>query len=194
MSSSGFPSHGSGRPAFRRLDEEVVHHGHIVDMAVARFAGDDGHEFTRDVIRHPGAVGVLPLHEDGTVTVVRQYRAPIEAELIEIPAGIRDVSDEPLETTAARELAEEVGLAAATLEPLCSFHTAAGNTDELVHVFLATGLHEVGRDLQGPEEQAMTVERHPIDDLLAMVDRGEITDAKTIVGLLLVARRSPPTA
>lgn len=174
---------------FRRVDEEIVHHGHIVDMAVARFAGDDGHEFTRDVIRHPGAVGVLPLHADGTVTVVRQYRAPIEAELVEIPAGIRDVPDEPLATTAARELAEEVGLAAGELEHLCAFHTAAGNTDELVHVFLATDLAEVDRDQQGPEEEAMTVERYPVDELVAMVERGDITDAKTIIGVLLVARR-----
>ena len=181
----------SGRPGFRRLDEQIVHHGHIVDMAVATFAGDDGEEFTRDVIRHPGAVGVLPLHDDGTVTVVRQYRAPIEAELVEIPAGIRDVADEPLATTAARELAEEVGLAAGDLELLSSFHTAAGNTDELVHVFLATDLHEVERDQQGPEEQAMTVERHPIGDLVAMIEHGEITDAKTIIGVLLVARRNP---
>lgn len=176
---------------FRRIDEDVVHHGHIVDMAVARFAAEDGHEFTRDVIRHPGAVGVLPLHDDGTVTVVRQYRAPIEAELLEIPAGIRDVPDEALASTAGRELAEEVGLEAGELELLCSFHTAAGNTDELVHVYLATELHAVERDQQGPEEEAMTVERHAVGDLVAMVERGEITDAKTIIGLLLVARRNP---
>lgn len=174
---------------FRRIDEEIVHHGHIVDMAVARFAGAEGREFTRDVIRHPGAVGVLPLHDDGTVTVVRQYRAPIEVELLEIPAGIRDVPDEALETTAGRELAEEVGLEAGSLELLCSFHTAAGNTDELVHVYLATDLHEVDRDQQGPEEEAMTVERYAVDDLVAMVERGELTDAKTIIGVLVVARR-----
>lgn len=176
-------------PGFRHLDEEIVHRGHIIDVAVARFAADDGHEFHRDVIRHPGAVGVLPLHDDGTATLVRQYRGPIDAELLEIPAGLRDVSGEDPAVTAARELAEEVGLRADDLELLCSFHTAAGNTDELVHVYLATGLYEVESDLQGPEEQAMTVERRSIDALVSAIQQGEITDAKTIIGVLLVAQR-----
>lgn len=175
---------------FRHLGDEIVHRGHIIDVAVARFSTADGHEFRRDVIRHPGAVGVLPLHDDGTVTVVRQYRGPIDAELLEIPAGLRDVSGEDPELTAERELAEEVGLAADHLELLCSFHTAAGNTDELVHVYLASGLHEVDSDVQGVEEQAMTVERRSIDELVAAIERGEITDAKTIIGVLLVARRT----
>lgn len=181
-------------PAFRHLDEEIVHRGHIIDVAVARFAGADGQEFHRDVIRHPGAVGVLPLHDDGTVTVVRQYRGPIDAELVEIPAGLRDVDEEEPVRTAARELAEEVGLAADDYELLCSFHTAAGNTDELVQVFVATGLRDVDPDLQGPEEHAMTVERHPIDELVTAIERGEITDAKTIIGVLLVARRRSSAA
>jgi 8-oxo-dGDP phosphatase len=172
---------------FRHVHDEIVHRGHIIDVAVARFEGSRGEEFTRDVIRHPGAVAVLPLHHDRTVTLVRQYRGPIDAQLLEIPAGIRDVAGEAPELTAGRELAEEVGLAAEHLEPLCAFHAAAGNTDELVQVFLATGLHEVDHDAQGPEEQAMTVERHPLDGLVDMVRRGDITDAKTIIGILLTA-------
>jgi 8-oxo-dGTP pyrophosphatase MutT (NUDIX family) len=176
---------------FRRLGEDVVHRGYAIEVAVGRYAAPDGHQFTRDVVRHPGAVAVLPLHDDGTVTVVRQYRAPIEQELVEIPAGLRDVDGEDLLVTAERELAEEVGLAARRFEHLGRFHVAAGLTDEVVHLYLATGLHDVAADNQGPEEEAMTIERHSLDDLLAMVGRGEITDAKTIISALLVAQRRP---
>lgn len=173
---------------FRRLDESVVHHGYAFDAAVARYAAPDGSEFTRDVIRHVGAVAVLPRHDDGTITVVRQYRAPIEAELLEIPAGLRDVDGEPPAQTAVRELAEEVGLVADHLRPMCAFHNAAGFSDEVVHIFEATGLRAVASDVQGPEEQHMTVERHRLDDLVAMIDAGTITDAKTIIAVLLAAR------
>ncbi len=176
--------------AFQPLGEDLVHHGHIVDIAVGRFRGPDGDEFTRDIVHHPGAVGVLPLHDDGTVTLVRQYRAPLDVELLEIPAGIRDVDAEDPSVTAARELAEEVGLAADTIEHLCTFHNSPGCSDEAVLVYVATGLRHVGTDLQGPEEQAMTVEHHHLDDLLQMIDAGELTDAKTIIAVLAVARRS----
>lgn len=173
---------------FRWLDESIVHRGYAFEVTVARYEAPDGSEFTRDVVRHVGAVAVLPRHDDGTITVVRQYRAPIEAELIEIPAGLRDVADEPAEETAVRELAEEVGLVADRVEPLCRFHTAAGFSDEVVHIFEATGLRAIGSDVQGPEEEHMTVERHSIDDLVAMITDGTITDAKTIIAVLMVAR------
>ena len=176
----------TGSP-FRLLHEDIVHRGHAVDVAVGRFAGPDGNEFTRDIVHHPGAVGVLPLHDDGTVTVVRQFRAPIGAELIEIPAGLRDVAGEDPETTAARELAEEVGLRADSLTHLCTFHNSAGHSDEAVEVYVATGLHEVDDDRQGPEEQAMQIERHALGELVAMIRSGAITDAKTMIAVLLVA-------
>ncbi len=174
-------------PDFQLLREDVVHRGHAVDVAVGHFRAPDGSEFTRDIVHHPGAVGVLPLHEDGTVTVVRQFRAPIDTELVEIPAGLRDVDGEAPEVTAARELVEEVGLRADTMTFLCSFHNSAGHSDEKVEVYVATGLHEVDHDRQGPEERAMEVERHPLEDLVAMIRSGAITDAKTMIAVLLVA-------
>ncbi len=176
-------------PGFRKLAEDVVHRGYAFDVAVAEYEAPDGTSFTRDVVRHVGAVAVLPLHDDGTVTLVRQYRAPIDQRLLEIPAGLRDVADEPAERTAQRELAEEVGLVADEIEFLCSFHNAAGFSDEVVQVFLGTGLRQVESDVQGPEEQDMTVERLPLGDLVAMVGDGRITDAKTIIGVLLVHGR-----
>jgi 8-oxo-dGTP pyrophosphatase MutT (NUDIX family) len=138
-------------------------------------------------------VAVVPVLFDaeGTpaVVLVRQYRAALDADLLEIPAGTRDVEGEDPATTAGRELIEEAGFAAGHLERLCSFHNAAGMTDSLTHVFLGTGLTPAPRDLHGPEEQAMEVVQIALTDAMAMIERGEITDAKTLVGLLLVDRR-----
>lgn len=172
--------------SFRPVGEETVHEGHIIRVVVATFAGPGGDTFERDVIRHPGAVAVLPLHDDGTVTLVRQYRAPIDAHLLEIPAGVRDVEGEPAVATAARELAEEVGLEADAYEHLVSFHNAPGMSDEVVDVYLATGLREIDADAQGPEEEAMTIERHHLDDLAQMIAEGRLTDAKTVIAVALV--------
>ena len=174
---------------FRLVDEETVYDGHVMRVVVGTFQAPDGHTFTRDVVRHPGAVAVLPLHDDGTVTLVRQYRAPIDDHLLEIPAGIRDVDDEPPEQTAARELAEEAGLEAEALEHLVDFHNAPGMSDEVVHIYLATGLRECEADAQGVEEEAMTIERHHLDDLAAMIDAGHLTDAKTVIAVALVRAR-----
>lgn len=175
--------------SFRRVSEETVHEGHIIRVVVGTFEGPDGDTFERDVIRHPGAVAVLPLHDDGTVTLVRQYRAPIDAQLLEIPAGVRDVEDEPTEQTAARELAEEVGLEADTYEHLIDFHNAPGMSDEVVHVYLATGLRTIDSSAQGPEEEALSIERHPLDELAAMIADGRLTDAKTVIAVALVRAR-----
>lgn len=174
---------------FRRLEEEVVYRGWRFTVAKGRFAGPDGTEFERDVVHHPGAVGIVPLHDDRTVTLVRQYRAALDDLLLELPAGLRDVAGEPDVDTAARELVEEVGLAASSLQLLVTFRNSPGYCDESVSVFLATGLQEVDDDRQGVEEEAMEVVRIGLDEALALVDAGEITDAKTIIGLTLAARR-----
>lgn len=175
--------------AFRRLGELEVHRAFRFSVAKGRFAAPDGSEFERDIVRHPGAVGVLPLHDDRTVTLLRQYRAALDDHLLELPAGLRDVDGEPDEQTAHRELLEEAGLAAGEMEHLVDFHNSPGFSDETVAVFLATALHAVDDDRQGHEEEAMEVLRIPLDEALAMVDHGRITDAKTIIGLLVLARR-----
>lgn len=178
----------SGR-GFRLIGEETVHRGHAIEVAVGTFEGPDGSRFTRDIVHHLGAVAVVPLHDDGTVTLVRQYRAPIDDDVLEIPAGLRDVTAEPPERTAARELAEEAGLRADHLELLCRFYNSPGHADEMVHVYLATGLHAVDADLQGIEEQHLTIERHSLDDLMAMIADGRLVDAKTVIGVSLVHAR-----
>ncbi|HVF75478.1 MAG TPA: NUDIX hydrolase [Acidimicrobiales bacterium] len=178
---------------FRKLSERERFRGSLISVATATFAGPDG-EFERDVVHHPGAVSVVPLLDDGTVILVRQYRAAIEADLLEIPAGKRDVDGEPPEETAARELVEEVGMKAGRLELLAEFYNSPGFCDEHSWVFLGRDLTECANDLQGIEEQHMTVERVALADVPAMVARGEITDAKTIIGLSLVLVRESGAA
>jgi ADP-ribose pyrophosphatase len=174
---------------FRKLDERLIHQGYVIGVANATFVAPDGTEFERDVVHHPGAVSVVPLHDDGTVTLVRQYRAPLDRMILEIPAGKRDVDGEAPELTAHRELAEEVGLAAVRLELLCRFRNSPGFSDEEVFVFLATELTDVPNAPDGIEEQSMTIERIDLDDVPALVGAGELEDAKTIIGLLLARER-----
>lgn len=174
---------------FTKLGEEERARGHTFTVVKARFRGPDGAEFERDVIHHPGAVAVVPWHDDGTLTLVRQYRAPLDQELLELPAGVCDVHGESDQRTAERELAEEAGLVASSVESLVTIHNAPGMSDERISLFVARGLVVVPHDRQGEEEAAMTVERVALSDALAMIDDGRITDAKTIIGILLSARR-----
>jgi len=179
-------------PAFRHLGDRLVHQGYIWNVVVATFEAPEGELFERDVIRSPGAVGVVPLLlEDGvpTVVFVRQYRGPLDQYVLEIPAGMRDVPDEPLELTAERELIEEAGFSAGRMEYLTNFFSSAGMTDSVLHIYLATDLSPVAREMHGPEETHMEVLRLPLAEAVEMVARGEINDAKTVIGLLLVDRR-----
>jgi ADP-ribose pyrophosphatase len=178
---------------FRRLDEHQVHQGHIWHVVVADFEDPDGVRFQRDIVRSPGAVAVVPLVFDAegnpSVVLVEQYRAPFERVLIEIPAGMRDVDGEPPEETARRELAEEAGLRAERFDLLTEILPSTGLTDSVTTIYLATGCDSVERSLHGPEEEHSCVVHLPLDDAVAMVERGEIADAKTVAGLLLTERR-----
>lgn len=178
---------------FRHVDDRLVHQGHIWHVAVARFESPDGEAFERDVVRSPGAVAAVPLLFDAegnpSVVLVRQYRAAFDELVLEIPAGMRDVPDEPTIVTAARELVEEVGLVAGRLVPIHAFYPSAGMTNSVLHLFLATELTAVERETHGPEEAHSEVVHLPLGEAMAMVESGEIRDAKTIIGLLLVERQ-----
>lgn len=173
---------------FRHTGDELLHEGFVISLYRSSFVAPDGTEFDRDVVRHPGAVSVVPLRDDGTVVLVRQFRSAVDAMVVEIPAGKRDVDGEPPEVTAARELAEEVGLAASQWDLLATFHNSIGFSDEFSHVYLARGLRPVPSDRQGVEEAYLEVVEMPLADALAEVAAGRITDGKTVVGLLAAAR------
>lgn len=174
---------------FRKLSERVVHQGFLISLAEGSFVGPDGGAFTRDVVHHPGAVSVVPYEADGTVLLVRQYRAAIDRDLLEIPAGKRDVLDEPPELTAHRELAEEVGRQAGRMDLLGTFYNSPGFCDEYSYTYLARDLTEVAAEAHSVEEASMTIETVRFGDALAMIANGDITDAKTIIALLLTKDR-----
>ncbi|MGI8752122.1 MAG: NUDIX domain-containing protein [Acidimicrobiales bacterium] len=173
---------------FRKLTETEIWRSPLLRVAKGRFAAPGGEEFERDIVHHPGAVVVVPMIDDRRVVVVRQYRAAIDAELLELPAGKRDIDGEAPEVTAARELEEEVGRTAGRIDLLVRFYNSAGFSDELSHLFLARDLTKVGNNLQGIEERHMTEEEISLDDLDELVASGALLDAKTIIGLTLAAR------
>lgn len=180
----------AGLPQFRELDRTVLARGLVVNLCRAHIETPDGTLVERDIVEHPGAVSVVPLHDDGTVTLVRQYRAPVDRWLLEIPAGKRDVDGEPPIETARRELQEEVGLAADRFELLVEFYNSPGFADEAMTVFVASGLRSVPTALDGAEEEHAEVIAMSLDDAVAAVRSGAISDAKTIIGLLALAART----
>jgi 8-oxo-dGTP pyrophosphatase MutT (NUDIX family) len=146
----------------------------------------DGTAMRRSVVRHPGAVVVVPVDADGDAHLVRQYRAPIDMHLLEVPAGKRDVEGEPPAATAARELEEELGIRPGRLVKLAEFFNTPGFCDEHSHLFLALDLHDTGTPAPtSPEERDMTRERVALADVDRLIARGELNDAKSIIGLLL---------
>jgi ADP-ribose pyrophosphatase len=179
----------TGDVPFAAVSEDVVYESRLLRVARGTFRAPDGSTFERDVVHHPGWVAVVPVTDDGHVVCVRQYRAAVGTWLLEIPAGIRDVGGEAPEVTARRELTEEAGLTADSVDLVATIHNSPGFADEQGFVFLATGLTEVPTDRQGIEEDHMEIVRIPIADAARLVAAGEVTDAKTVVGLLVAAAR-----
>jgi ADP-ribose pyrophosphatase len=149
----------------------------------------DDKPFDRFVIRHPGAVTIVPVHDDGTVSLVRQYRAAVDALVLEIPAGTRDKDGEAPEATARRELAEEAGLEAANWELLLGTWNTPGISDQHTLVYLATGLSSIPARPDGVEEGYMTIETIHLDDIDALVADGSLKDETTVLGLYLARQR-----
>ena len=142
--------------------------------------------YQREVVHHHGSAVILPVFDDGTVALVRQYRHPAVRYLLEAPAGTLDEGERP-EDGAARELQEELGLVAGRMEKLSEFFVSPGFCEEKMWVFLATELTE-GRQ-QPDEDEVLEVVRLPINEALEMISSSEIQDAKTIIALILAAPR-----
>ena len=142
--------------------------------------GGDGRVVRKAIVRHPGAVAIVPLVDSERICLIRNYRVAAGQTLIEIPAGTREPGEKP-EETASRELLEETGYRATRLTPLCQFFMSPGVLDERMHVFLAEELSEHTRELEAGEEIENLIV--PWQDALAMIEDGRIQDAKTIVAL-----------
>lgn len=169
---------------FRVVESTTRCQTSFLELAELRVAGPDG-VFTRTVVRHPGAVAMVPV-EDDHVLMVRQWRVAVERALLEIPAGKRDVAGETPEATAARELEEEIGRRPGELTLLAEFYNSPGFCDEHTHLYCATDLTELPeRRAVSAEEHAMTIESVALDDVPDLIARRELVDAKSIIGLLL---------
>lgn len=142
--------------------------------------------YQREVVHHRGSAVIIPVHDDSTVMLVRQYRHPAVRYLLEAPAGTLDEGERP-EAGAARELEEELGLVAGRLDQLSEFFVSPGFCEEKMWVYLATELTESKQHLD--DDEILDVVRLPVTDALEMITSGEIQDAKTIIGLMLAAPR-----
>ena len=162
--------------------------GRLLSLRVDEVELESGTRATREVVEHPGAVAILAW--DGErLAAVRQWRQAAGADLLEIPAGTLEPGEEPL-LTAQRELAEECGLAAGRWVEGPAFYTAPGFSTELLTLFLATELHPV--DVRPPDDEALVRSWLTLPDALAAIDGGGIRDAKSLVGILWLARHLSP--
>ncbi|GAA2904345.1 ADP-ribose pyrophosphatase [Actinoplanes cyaneus] len=178
------------------FEHEVVgtterYRGAIFDVVTDEVTMSDGGTAKRDVVRNKGAVVVVALDDDDRVVLIKQYRHALGKRIWELPAGLRDVDGEDPAVAAARELAEEVDLTAGRMERLVELHTSPGFSTEHVLVYLARELAPVPdaeRFDRHDEEADLEVVRVSLDDAIAMIFRGEITNAAAVAGLLAAAR------
>jgi len=167
----------------KRISGDRVYEGRILDLEVDRVRLPNGNEALREVIRHKGAVVVLPLHKDREIEFVRQYRYPTGEVLLELPAGKLDPGEEPV-ACAGRELAEETGWKPVEIHELGSFFTTPGFTDEVLHAFIATPLEPAPEISQDPDEAIDNITM-TIDEALSACRDGTIRDGKTLATLFL---------
>ena len=184
----------AGRAPFRHTGDVVRAEGRRITLVEGSFTAPDGTAFTRDIVRHPGAVVVVPVTEGGTVLLVRQYRGAVDRELLELPAGTRDVEGEAPETTARRELEEEVGVRAGQVVPLLTVFNSPGFCDEETFIFLARDLSPGTPARHGEEERFLEVVELAFDDIDTLMARGALTDAQTVLGLALARPHLPRAA
>ena len=171
-------------PLFEQIEEAVKYEGHVISVVEAKFRSPNGEQVTREIARHPGAVCVVPIVSE-EIIMVRQFRASTNQNLLEIPAGKRDVAHEPPEGTAERELQEEVGLKTEKMILLAEFFNTPGFCDEYSYCYLALDCQLVQDNRQGLEEELMTIERVPLEQARALIARGALIDAKSMLGILL---------
>jgi 8-oxo-dGTP pyrophosphatase MutT (NUDIX family) len=170
------------------VSREKLAEGAVVTVRRDQVKMPDGAEVCREVIEHPGAVGIVALDEDGQVLLIRQYRHPVGRMLWEIPAGLRDVAGEPPLVTARRELLEEAGYLAADWQVLADFFTSPGITSERLRIYLARGMTRVPdaeRDYVPDHEEAhLTVEWAPLDAVVSRILAGNLHNGVMMIGVL----------
>ncbi len=163
------------------ISSQMLHKGKIVNLRVDSVELPNGKTAAREVVEHKGAVAVVPITSEGEVLMVRQYRHPVEEILLEIPAGKLD-ANEPPDECVKRELLEETGMVAGSLEKLFSFYSSPGFSNEILHIYVAKDLVYQGQRLD--EDEFVELEKIPLNKAKEMIIQGKIKDAKTIIGIL----------
>lgn len=167
------------------VDSKEIFSGRVFDVTVDTVREGDK-TYVREIVHHPGSAVILPVFNDGTIALVRQYRHPAVRYLLELPAGTLKDKERP-EEGAARELEEELGVVAGRMEKLSEFFVSPGFCEEKMWLYLATDLTETEQRLE--DDELLEVVRVPLERALQMITDGEIEDAKTIIGLILAAPR-----
>jgi len=168
---------GPGSPPEKR---KQIYRGRVVTLNLETTTLPNGVTIELEVIRHQGAAAAVPLTGDGNVLLIRQYRHAAGGYIYELPAGKIDPGEEPL-ACAAREVEEETGRRASSITPMLSFYTTPGFTDEVIHLFLATGLSPGTQNLE--RDEVLEVVEMPLEQAIHRIADGTIRDAKTIIGL-----------
>lgn len=169
----------------KTVSRKSIYNGNIIDVELLTVTLPDGRQATRDIVRHPGASAVVALNDKGEMYMVRQFRKPLEAVSLEIPAGKLDHGEDPL-VCASRELKEETGLSAGKIKHIVSVHSTPGFSDEVLHIYAALDLKE--GDSCADDDEFISTEKYPVPQLLDMILKGTITDAKTIIGVFLAEK------
>ena len=167
-----------------------VYDGRVLSLRVDEIEVPSG-IVRREIVGHPGAVVIVPVDADGRILWIKQHRWAAQRELLELPAGTLE-KDETPEQTARRELPEETNFAADTWTALGGFYSAPGFCEEYLHAFAASGLR--AEEADGDEDEDISVHPATLDETLAMIDAGQIEDAKSIAAIMLYLRKFPPKA
>jgi ADP-ribose pyrophosphatase len=166
-----------------------IYKGKVITLNIDTIVLPNGLTVDLEIVRHPGASAVVPLKEDGTVVLIRQFRHAAGGFIYEIPAGKLSPEEEPM-ICAARELEEEIGYRAGSFELLSTIFTAPGFSDEVIHIYKATGLTKGRQQLD--RDEVLEIVEVPLYQTIGMIQAGTIRDAKTIVGLQAVYIGSGP--
>lgn len=165
----------------KTISREEIYKGAIVSLVKDTITLPNGKTTQREVVLHTGAAAVVPIDDEGNIVLVRQYRHPAGKELLEIPAGLLETGEDPLEC-AKRELEEETGYKASEFSHILSMYTAVGFCTEKIHIYLAKGLYEGKQNLD--EDEFVNIERYTLNEALEMIFDGRIEDGKTVCGIL----------
>lgn len=166
----------------KTVSSECIYKGAILNLRRDKVTVNDGGYSYREIVEHNGGAVAVALTDQGKVVLVKQYRKPMERVMTELPAGKIEKDEDPLETM-KRELKEETGYTAEKLELMARFNPSVGYTNETLYIYLATGL--IPGEAEPDEHEALEIEEIPLEEAVDMVVKGEITDGKTMTGLLL---------